>query len=188
MAPSGGSRCSSWWGMPSESTCWDCGCRRSCVTSPDSSNLGVGILSAVPNLIAAVAMVLVGSHSDRTGERPLHLAAAAAVAAVGLCLSASLGSTAIVMLGLSLAAAGLLSMHGPFWPLPSTFLSGSAAAAGIALITSIANLGGFVGPYAMGLLKGHTGSFRSGLLLLALLSLVGAALAVRLRRDPRISA
>ncbi|HEY8256431.1 MAG TPA: MFS transporter [Gemmatimonadales bacterium] len=149
-------------------------------------NLGVGMLSAVPNLVAAVAMVLVGSHSDRSGERPLHLAVAATAAAVGLGVSASLGSTAVVIFGLSVAAAGLLSMHGPFWPLPSTFLSGSAAAAGIALITSVANLGGFLGPYAMGLLKGHTGSFRSGLLLLALMSVVGGILAVRLRHDPRL--
>jgi ACS family tartrate transporter-like MFS transporter len=147
-------------------------------------NLEVGVLSAIPSLVGAVAMVLVGSHSDRAGERPLHIGGAAAVAAVGLVISASLGSTAIVVFGLSLASAGLLSMHGPFWLLPSTFLSGRAAAAGIALITSVANIGGFLGPYAMGLLKGSTGTYRGGLLILALLSLCGAALALRLRLAP----
>jgi ACS family tartrate transporter-like MFS transporter len=147
-------------------------------------NFGVGVLSAIPSLAGAVAMVLVGSHSDRTGERPLHIGAAAATAALGLVISASLGSTGVVVFGLSLASAGLLSMHGPFWLLPSTFLSGSAAAAGIALITSVANIGGFVGPYAMGLLKGSTGTYRHGLLILAFLSLSGAVLALRLGRAP----
>jgi ACS family tartrate transporter-like MFS transporter len=147
-------------------------------------NFGVGVLSAIPSLVGAVAMVLAGAHSDRTGERPVHIGVAAAVAAVGLLVSASLGSTGVVLFGLSLASAGLLSMHGPFWLLPSTFLRGSAAAAGIALITSVANIGGFLGPYAMGLLKGATGTYRSGLLMLALLSLSGAALALRLRRAP----
>jgi ACS family tartrate transporter-like MFS transporter len=88
------------------------------------------------------------------------------------------------VLALSLAAAGLLSSHGPFWPLPSMFLSGSAAAGGIALIVSVANLGGFLGPYVVGLLKRASGNFQSGLLALAVASLAGAALALWLRRTP----
>jgi ACS family tartrate transporter-like MFS transporter len=146
--------------------------------------LGVGLLSAVPNLIAAVAMVLVGAHSDRTGERLGHIAAAAAAGALGLAASAYLHSTVPVVLALSLAAAGLLSTHGPIWPLPAAFLSGSAAAGGIAVMTTLANLGGFLGPYAVGVLKERTGSFQGGLLLLALISLAGAVLALRLRRSP----
>jgi ACS family tartrate transporter-like MFS transporter len=145
---------------------------------------GVGALSAIPNLAAAVAMVLVGAHSDRTGERLGHIAAAAAAGALGLAASAYLHSTAPVVLALSLGAAGLLSTHGPIWPLPVTFLTGSAAAGGIAVMTSVANLGGFLGPYAVGVLKERSGSFESGLLLLALISLAGAALALRLRRSP----
>jgi ACS family tartrate transporter-like MFS transporter len=145
---------------------------------------GVGLLSAIPNLAAAVAMVLVGAHSDRTGERLGHIAAAAATAAVGMAASAYLHSTVPVVLALSLAAAGLLSTHGPIWPLPATFLSGSAAAGGIAVMTSVANLGGFLGPYAVGVLKERTGSFQSGLLLLAIASLAGAAFALWLRRSP----
>jgi hypothetical protein len=77
--------------------------------------------------------------------------------------------------------AGLLSAHGPFWPLLSKFLSGAAAAGGIALINSLANLSGFAGPYAIGLLNNASGNFRSGLLLLACVPLVGMALALKLR-------
>jgi MFS transporter, ACS family, tartrate transporter len=147
------------------------------------SDFMVGVVTAVPNLVAAVAMVLVGAHSDRTGERLLHIAAAAATAALGFLGSAYLHSPVLVVLALSLAAAGLLSSHGPFWPLPSIFLGGSAAAGGIALIVSIANLAGFVGPYLMGVLRGASGSFQSGLLGLAVASLAGAALALWLRRS-----
>ncbi len=147
------------------------------------SDFMVGVVTALPNLVAAVAMVLVGAHSDRSGERLLHISASATGAAIGFLGSAYLHSPVLVVLALSLAAAGLLSSHGPFWPLPSVFLSGSAAAGGIALIVSVANLAGFVGPYVMGLLKGSSGSFRSGLLGLALASLAGAALALWLRRS-----
>jgi ACS family tartrate transporter-like MFS transporter len=144
----------------------------------------VGVLSAIPNLAAAAAMVAVGAHSDRTGERLGHIAAAAGAAAVGLAASAFLHATIPVVLALSLAAAGLLSTHGPIWPLPATFLTGSAAAGGIAVMTSLANLGGFLGPYAVGILKERTGSFQGGLLLLAGISLAGAVLSLWLRRSP----
>jgi len=153
----------------------------------DVSGLGpfeVGVLSAIPNLVAAAAMVVVGAHSDRTGERLGHIAAAAAAAALGLAAGAYLHSTLPVVLALSVAAAGLLSTHGPIWPLPATFLTGSAAAGGIAVMTSLANLGGFVGPYAVGVLRERTGGYQQGLLLLALASLAGAALALWLRRSP----
>jgi ACS family tartrate transporter-like MFS transporter len=146
------------------------------------SDFMVGVVTTVPNLVAAVAMVLVGAHSDRTGERLLHISAAATVAAIGFLGSAFLQSPVLIVLALSLAAAGLLSSHGPFWPLPSVFLGGSAAAGGIALVVSIANLAGFAGPYVIGLLKGASGSFQSGLVGLALASLGGAALALWMRR------
>ncbi len=129
-------------------------------------------------------MVLVGTHSDSSGERVLHIAAAAITAAFGFLASAYLHSLVPTVLALSLAAAGLQSAAGPFWTLPSAFLSGSAAAGGIALINSVANLSGFVGPYAIGLLKGASGSFHSRLLLRAVVPLAGAALALRLRRVP----
>jgi MFS transporter, ACS family, tartrate transporter len=149
-------------------------------------SFGVGLLSAIPNLVAAAAMVLVGAHSDRTGERLGDIAGAAAAGAVGLAAGAYLHSTVPVVIALSVAAAGLLSTHGPIWPLPATFLTGSAAAGGIAVMTSLANLGGFLGPYAVGVLKQRTGSFHQGLLLLALISLAGAALALWMRRSPML--
>ena len=151
------------------------------------SDLAVGVVTAVPNLVAAITMVLVGAHSDRTGERLLHIAVVATVAAVGFVASAWLQSPLLVVVALSLAAAGAISSHGPFWTLPSRFLTGSAAAGGIALIVSIANLAGFAGPYVMGLLKGASGSFRSGLISVGLASFAGAILAVWLRRAPALA-
>jgi len=145
------------------------------------STLQVGFVSAIPNFVAVIAMVIVAVHSDRTGERCLHIAAASSVAAAGFLGCALVRSPALSVMFLSIASAGLLSAHGPFWPLPSKFLTGSAAAGGIALINSLANLSGFAGPYAIGLLNGASGNFRSGLLLLALVPLAGMALALRLR-------
>jgi MFS transporter, ACS family, tartrate transporter len=145
------------------------------------SNLQVGFVSAIPNFVAVVTMMIVAAHSDRTGERCLHIAAASAIAAVGFLGCALVQSPALAVTFLSLAAAGLLSAHGPFWPLPSKFLTGAAAAGGIALINSLSNLSGFAGPYAIGLLNGASGNFRSGLLLLAFVPLAGMALALRLR-------
>ena len=148
------------------------------------SDFMVGLVSAVPYLAAAAAMVLVGAHSDRSGERLLHIVASATAAAFGFLASAYLHSPVLAVLGLSLAAAGLSSAQGPFWALPSAFLSGPAAAGGIALINSVANVSNFVDPYVIGLLKGASGNFHSGLLLLALVPLAGAVLALRLRRAP----
>jgi ACS family tartrate transporter-like MFS transporter len=146
----------------------------------------VGLVTAVPNLVATVAMVVVGTRSDRSGERLRYVAGSAAAAALGFAASARLHSPIGVVLALSVAAAGLLSSHGPFWPLPSSFLSGSAAAGGIALIASIANLAGFLGPYATGVLRGASGSYGPGLMALGLVSLAGAGLALMLGRSPAL--
>jgi len=145
------------------------------------NNFQVGLVSAIPNIAAAVVMVMVASHSDRTGERYMHIAAVSAVAALGFLGCALVHSPVLSVMFLSIAAAGLMSAHGPFWPLPSEFLSGAAAAGGIALINSFANLSGFAGPYAIGLLNGASGNFRSGLILLACVPLGGMILALRLR-------
>jgi ACS family tartrate transporter-like MFS transporter len=152
------------------------------------SDAMVGVVAAVPYLFAAVAMVLVGISSDRTGERCLHMAGSVLAAAIGFVASAYLESPALIVLALSLAAAGLWSFHGPFWTLPSQFLTGSAAAGGIAMINTVSAMSGFVGPYAIGLLKGASGDFRSGFLVLALASTAGAVMAMRLRRAPRLAA
>jgi ACS family tartrate transporter-like MFS transporter len=145
------------------------------------THLQVGFISAIPNIVAVIAMVVVAAHSDRTGERCLYIAAASAVAAIGFIGCALVQSPTLALIFLSIASAGLLSSHGPFWPLPSKFLSGAAAAGGIALINSLANLSGFAGAYAIGLLNDASGNFRSGFLVLAFAPLAGMALVLRLR-------
>jgi MFS transporter, ACS family, tartrate transporter len=147
----------------------------------------VGLVSAVPYVAGAIAMLLMGAHSDRSGERLLHVGASTAVAGLGFLGSAYLRSPVLSVLALSLAAAGLLGTEGPFWSLPSIFLTGSAAAGGIALVNSLGSLSGFLGPYLIGVLKGATGSFYSGLLLVALVQFAGAALAVGMRRARALS-
>jgi ACS family tartrate transporter-like MFS transporter len=146
----------------------------------------VGLLGAIPYFAGAVGMVLLARHSDATGERRWHVAVAAFVGAVGLLLTAATGSgssTVLEMAALTLAALGIYSTLATFWSLPTAFLSGTAAAAGIALINSVGNLGGFVGPYVVGFLSDATGSFYAGLLLLAVLVLVAGLLALAVRHE-----
>jgi ACS family tartrate transporter-like MFS transporter len=131
--------------------------------------LGVGLLGAIPYVAAAVGMVLFARHSDATGERRWHLATATFVAAIGLVLTGVVDSPVLQMAVLSVVALGIFSCLGSFWALPTAFLSGTAAAGGIALINSIGNLGGFVGPFAVGYVRETTGSYYGGMLLLAAL-------------------
>lgn len=116
----------------------------------ETTNLQIGFLTALPHLCAIVAMSLVGISSDRTGERRWHLAGSALGAAVGWSLVAWGPSPVAAMVGLCLAQAGMMSMLPVFWTLPSAFLSGTAAAGGIALINSVANIGGFFGASILG--------------------------------------
>ena len=130
-------------------------------------DLAVGMVSAVPYLAAAIGMVVVGAHSDRRGERRWHLAGSAFVGAAGLLASASVTSPVGSLLALSLGALGVWSALGPFWARSATFASGSAAAGAIALVNSVGNLGGFLGPYLIGLVKERTHGFAGGLAVLA---------------------
>ena len=123
------------------------------------SELAVGAISALPYAAAAVGMILIGASSDRTGERLLHVAIPSAVAALGFAASAYLTSPVPSMIALTVAAVGDLGTRGPFWALPTRFLTGSAAAGGIALINTFASLGGFVGPYAVGTREGSDRQF-----------------------------
>lgn len=147
-------------------------------------NLAVSMISALPYIAAAIGMVLIGASSDRTGERLLHVAVPSAIGALGFIASAFLTSPLPAMLALTVAAVGDLGTRGAFWALPTRFLTGSAAAAGIGLINTWASLGGFVGPYAVGYVRQVTGSFAGGLLFLAALLLAAAIAAVALRRAP----
>jgi ACS family tartrate transporter-like MFS transporter len=148
------------------------------------SNLRVGLLSAIPYVAAALAMVAVGLHSDRSGERRWHTALpafAGALALTGAAYSTSVGPSIVLI---SVAVLGVFSMMGPFWAMPTSFLSGAAAAAGIAIINSIGNLGGFFGPLVIGMVRTSTGQFKGGLLLVSgALAVSGVvALCVRMSR------
>ena len=144
------------------------------------SNSLVGVLVMVPNLVGLVGMILVSRHSDRTLERRYHVAIAAIAAGVAL---AALGATrspfSVVALS-CLLAVGVYSVFGPFWALPGEFLTGFSAAAGFALINSVGNLGGFVGPSAVGWITERTGSFYGGLAFAGACLFVSATLALLL--------
>lgn len=150
------------------------------------SDAVVGLINAIPYFVAGVVMLLVGQHSDRTGERRGHIAVSAISAAVGFALAAYFKNPYLAMAGLTLAFAGLKSTLGPFWALSTAFLSGTAAAGGIALINSVGNLGGFFGPYLVGIIKDQTGSNVAALLLLgaALLGMGIFALAIPVASRP----
>ena len=115
-----------------------------------ASNVQIGLLTALPHLCAILVMSLVGISSDRSGERRWHLAGSALLAAGGWSLVAWGPSPIVAMVGLCLAQAGMMSMLPVFWTLPGVFLSGVAAAGGIALINSVANIGGFFGASILG--------------------------------------
>ncbi len=133
------------------------------------SNMLIGLLAAIPYLVTAMAMVLVGIHSDRTRERRWHLAGCAFVGAFSLACAAYATSTAATIVFLSLTLLSTYSLLGPFWATSTELLSETSAIAGIALINSFGNLGGFLGPYTIGLIRDWTGGFRGGLLAVAAL-------------------
>ncbi len=136
----------------------------------------IGALSAVPYLAALVAMNLFGRSADRRRERRWHLIIPSLMGAVGFSLAASwTGSTALSLVALSIAAAGVLTCAPLFWSLPTAFLSGTAAAAGLAVINSVGNLAGFVSPYMIGSLKDATDSTAIPMYVLALGLVIGAA-------------
>jgi MFS transporter, ACS family, tartrate transporter len=139
-------------------------------------------ITALPFVAALVAMVLVGRHSDRTGERKLHVAACALTAAVGLLLAAaSQANLWLLVLSFTLSQMAQRAVVGPFWALPPIFLGGTAAAAGIALINAVGNLGGFAGPAIMGALRDATGGYAGGLLVLSSALVIEALLVLSLR-------
>lgn len=146
------------------------------------SDLMVGFINAIPYFIAGVGMLVVARYSDRTGERPGVVAVAALTSAVGFVLSAYLKSPVLAMAALTLAFVGLKCTVAPFWAMSTTFLGSTAAAAGIALINSVGNLGGFIGPFLVGVVKDKTGSQVAALLLLGASLLAMSAIAYVLRR------
>ncbi|HYJ41367.1 MAG TPA: MFS transporter [Steroidobacteraceae bacterium] len=150
------------------------------------TNLEVGFISALPYIAAAAGMVLIGRSSDRSGERFMHVAIPTAIGAVGFVATALLKSPIPAMIALTVAAVGDYGTRGPFWALPGKFLTGSSAAAGIALINAMGAVGGFIGPVAVGILKDTSGNFESGLFLLAVILLAGSILTLVLRHSPAL--
>jgi ACS family tartrate transporter-like MFS transporter len=149
------------------------------------SSLQVGFLNALPGVVAVIAMVLWARHSDRTSERTWHVVGACMLASLGLVMAGFAGTVLSVLLTLTLVNIGISSSKPPLWSMPTLFLSGSAAAAGIATINSIGNLGGFVGPAMIGWIKDITGSFQGGLFFVAALLVLSAVLTLVLGRTQR---
>lgn len=147
----------------------------------EMSDVAVTLLSAIPYLVAAVAMVIVGHHSDRMQERRKHLGFSALVGALGLAGSAYASSPVLGIIALSVAAAGVLSALPVFWSLPTAMMTGAAAATAIALINSFGNLGGFAGPYLIGRVREATNGFTVSLLVIAASLVVSALLAFTTR-------
>ncbi|MDK9705780.1 MAG: MFS transporter [Desulforhopalus sp.] len=137
----------------------------------------IGLLSAIPSIVAIIGMVLVSSSSDRHRERRWHVAMPAIFGAAGLiCSVVFSGNTWLAMAALSLASFGIVTTFPLFWSLPTAYLRGAAAAAGIALINSCGNLSGFISPYMIGLIKDATNSTDAGMYVLAGFLAVGAVL------------
>jgi MFS transporter, ACS family, tartrate transporter len=142
----------------------------------------VGWLNALPGVVAVVGMFLWARHSDRTLERIWHVAIASLVGGAGLAWAGYAQGTAAVVLALAAASFGVNGTKGPIWAIPSQFLSGARAAAGIGLINSLGNLGGFVGPLLIGWIKGRWGSYEGGLDLVAGMMALSAIVMLAMRR------
>jgi MFS transporter, ACS family, tartrate transporter len=145
------------------------------------SDLQVGFLSSVPYLIASVAMIAWARHMDRTGQYLLNLLLACLLAAAGLAFSVFDEALLPAMIGLTFAVVGLSSARPAFYSLPSRYLTGLAAAGGLAFINSIGSLGSYVGPWMVGILKDSSGSFLAGTLAMSGMLVVAALLTLLLK-------
>ncbi len=142
------------------------------------SDLAIGVMSAVPYVVAVIGMIAIARHSDRTGERRLHVSLSAFVGAIGMAVSATMHSPMLLLASISLAAVGIWGAIGTFWTLPTAFLSGTAVAGAIALINAIGSSGGFVSPYLIGVIRGNSPSFTGALLFIAASLAAGGVLAL----------
>jgi MFS transporter, ACS family, tartrate transporter len=149
------------------------------------SNTTVGLLVMLPHLVGLAAMIPVARSSDRRLERRYHAGIPALAAGAALLLLGKFHSLVLVVALLSLLAAGVYSFLSPFWAIPGEFLAGFAAAAGIGLMNSVANLGGFVGPYVVGIMSSWTGGIYSGIALAGIPLLVSGALLLLLPKEAR---
>jgi ACS family tartrate transporter-like MFS transporter len=142
------------------------------------SNFKVGLVLGAISAVTIVGMLVNGYHSDRTGERPIHIALPLLVMALGLVGCALLRQPVLAIAALALVPLGHCASYGPFWSMPTQFFIGPAAAAGIALVTMIANVGSFAGPTLIGILKTRTGTHTAAFLLLGGFAVIAALLAL----------
>jgi ACS family tartrate transporter-like MFS transporter len=147
------------------------------------SNVQAGLVAALPYVVGLVSIVLWGRRSDRKLERRFHLAFPLFIASAGIATSTALDDPTMKMVALCIAGFGIFSYLPVFWTFPAAFLSGPAAAGGIALINSIGNLAGFAGPYAVGRIKDATGSYAGGLLSLSAVGFIAVLIVLSLRHD-----
>jgi MFS transporter, ACS family, tartrate transporter len=145
------------------------------------SNTKVGFVVAFIGVLSAASMVLNGMHSDHTGERYLHVAVPCFLMVVAFVAAGVSAAPLVVIPAFTLASLAFTATGGPVWVIPSSFLTGKSAAAGIATVNAIAIVGGFIGPYWLGLAKDWTGNYQSGLLTLAIPSLVATAIVLFMR-------
>ncbi|EEA03591.1 major facilitator superfamily MFS_1 [Burkholderia sp. H160] len=144
-----------------------------------------GLLAAVPSVLAVIAMVLWAKNSDRTGERTWHVVIPCALACVGFVFAGNASTAVMIVLALVVVNVGISAAKAPLWAMPSMFLSGAGEAAGIAMINSVGNLGGFVGPFAIGWLKNVTGGYTAGLYVVGATLAVSAVVTLMLSRQTK---
>ena len=150
------------------------------------TNIQAGFVTAIPYVVSAVGMVHWGWHSDRTCDRKWHAVMCFMAMAAGLGLASMTASPIIKMVVVCIASWGFFSVLPVFWTLPTAFLSGAGAAAGIAAINSIGNLGGYFGPKIFGQLRDWTGTDFAGLILLSSCPIVGIVIVLVLGHDPAL--
>lgn len=147
-----------------------------------SSDLQVGLILGAISAVTIILMLLNSAHSDRTDERPWHVTIPLLVMAAGFFGCAFLRQPVLAVFSLALVPIGHCAAYGPFWSMPTLFFSGAPSAAGIALVVTIANIGGFLGPTMIGAMKDRFGTDAPAFILLAVCAIVGALLALGLRR------
>lgn len=152
------------------------------------STLATGFVTAIPFVVGTVAMVVSSRHSDSTMERVWHIAGPCFIGGLGFIWTAYTADPYIGLLALTVASIGIFAALPTFWTLPTAVLSGTAAAGGIALINSIGNLGGFVGPYMIGWIRDYTNSFSAGMIALACFLFAAGVITVLLghRRESEV--
>jgi ACS family tartrate transporter-like MFS transporter len=150
------------------------------------SNLEVGCITALPYVVGAIGMLLWSRHSDKMAERKWHTVIPLAIIVIGLALAAVMPTPLTKMIFLCVAGFGFFAVLPVFWTLPTTFLTGTGAAAGIAAVNSIGNLGGYFGPKVFGALKDWTGTDFASLMFLAACAIIGAVIVLVLGHDPAL--